>query len=88
MIDGAHGLEGQAHIGSGCVSAGIRLHNDNGQCVGDDIVHVTRYAGPLSTGGQGGALFCLQGQGVIALTSLVKGISPGPRPVGCDDGYE
>ncbi|WP_232349579.1 hypothetical protein [Bifidobacterium apousia] len=56
--------------------------------MGDDIVHVTRYAGPLSTGGQGGALFCLQGQGVIASPGLVKGISPGPRPVGCDDGHE
>ncbi|WP_229131642.1 hypothetical protein [Bifidobacterium mizhiense] len=56
--------------------------------MGDDIVHVASYAGPLSAGRQGGALFCLQGQGVIASTSLVKGISPGPRPVGCDDGYE
>jgi len=50
LIDGAHGLECQLGIASGCVPAGICLHNDDGQSVGDDIVHVTRYAGPFSAG--------------------------------------
>ncbi|WP_390459473.1 hypothetical protein [Bifidobacterium apicola] len=88
MIDGTHGLESQLGIASGCVPAGICLHNDDGQSVGDDIVHVTRYAGPFSAGRQGRAFFCLQRQGVVASPGLVESILSSPRPVGRNDGYE